>query len=122
MSEALKAALGTGAIFAFVQFLITRYDEKHDAIKDLKSYIKSKFEEIDSKFKEIEKRQVVAEKDALRTQLLTLITSMPDEQQEILTLAKHYFVDLQGDWYMTSIFKKWCDGHDLEPEWFDSKE
>ena len=45
MSEALKAALGTGAIFAFVQFLITRYDEKHDAIKDLKSYIKSKFEE-----------------------------------------------------------------------------
>ena len=121
MSEALKAALGTGTFIAFVQFLIQRYDKKHDAVADLKNYIKNKFEEIEDKFAQIEKKLIVAEKDNLRTQLLTLITSMPDEQQEILTLAKHYFVDLQGDWYMTSIFKKWCDGHGLEPEWFDKE-
>lgn len=114
----LVALLTSGLI----QYLLSRHDEKDEehetlvnAIADLKKYV-------EDKFKQIEKKQVVAEKDALRTQLLTLIISMPDEEQEILTLGRHYFADLKGNWYMTSIFKKWCDSRGLEPEWFDNKE
>ena len=118
----LVALLASGLI----QYLMSRHDEKDEnlkaiekdkktlinAIADLKKYVESMFEEI-------EERQIVAEKDALRTQLLVMIVNRPHEQQEILTLAKHYFVDLQGNWYMTSIFKKWCDTQGLEPEWFE---
>jgi cysteine desulfurase len=65
------------------------------------------------------------EKDGLRTQLLLLILLKPDEQTEILTLGQRYFVKppagLGGNWYMTSIFKGWCDEHKLEPDWFKSE-
>lgn len=111
----IVALLASGLI----QTLLARRDKKDedrkalvDAIKDLKEYV-------ENKFAEIEKKQIVAEKDALRTQLLTLIISMPDEQQEILTLGRHYFVDLQGNWYMTTIFKRWCAERNIEPDWFE---
>ena len=57
-----------------------------------------------------------------KTGLLLLILLRPEEQTEILKIAEHYFVKLKANWYMTSIFKTWCDDHDLEPDWFDAKE
>lgn len=67
------------------------------------------------------------EKDVLRTQMLFLMTMMPGERKEILTIAEHYFAPppkgLDGNWYMTSLFDKWiadhCDG--VKPEWFKSE-
>ena len=46
----------------------------------------------------------------------------PDEQTEILKIAEHYFVKLKGNWYMTSVFSKWCKSRGLKPEWFDSSD
>ena len=93
--------LASNAFFAFLQFLITR--------KDTKKNVKGKL--------------IVLEKDVLRTQLLLLILLKPQEKQEILTIAEHYFGDLHGDWYMTSIFNKWLKENEVaEPEWFDNKE
>ena len=95
------AILASNALFAFLQFLITRQDTK----------------------KNVKGKLVVLEKDVLRTQLLLLILLKPEEKQEILTIAEHYFGDLRGDWYMTSIFNKWLRENEIaEPEWFDSKE
>lgn len=92
--------LTSNALFAFLQYLISRSDTKNN--------IKGKL--------------VTLEKDVLRTQLLLLILMKPEEQQEILTIAEHYFADLHGDWYMTSIFNKWLEAEIIaEPEWFDSK-
>lgn len=97
------AILASNGFFALVQFLITRWDTK----KNLKGTLKK------------------LEKDGLRTQLLMLILIQPDEQTEILTLGQRYFVKppegLGGNWYMTSIFKSWCDEHKLEPDWFKSE-
>jgi len=28
-------------------------------------------------------------------------------------------VKLKGNWYMTSMFSKWCKTRGLRPEWFD---
>lgn len=94
------AILASNGFFALVQFLITRWDTK----KNLKGTLKK------------------LEKDGLRTQLLLLILLRPEEQTEILKIAEHYFVKLKANWYMTSIFKTWCDDHNLEPDWFDAKE
>lgn len=100
-STILVAILGSNALFAFLQFMIGRNDTK----------------------KNIKGKLVILEKDVLRTQLLLLILLKGEEQQEILTIAEHYFKDLHGDWYMTSIFNKWLKEKDIaEPEWFDNRE
>ena len=90
------AILASNGFFALVQFLITRWDTKKS--------IKGKLDHL--------------EKDGLRTQLLLLILLQPDEQTEILKIAEHYFVKLKGNWYMTSVFSKWCKSRGLRPEWF----
>lgn len=92
----IVAVFGSGLI----QFLITRHDNS----------------------KNIKGKLLTLEKDVLRTQLLLLILMKPQERQEIMTIAEHYFKDLKGDWYMTSIFKKWLNENNIEePIWFDSK-
>lgn len=100
---AVISAMTSGGVLAFLQFLITRNDDRQGIKKSLKKL----------------------EKDGLRTQLLLLILLKPDEQTEILTLGQRYFVKppegLGGNWYMTSIFKNWCDEHKLEPDWFKSE-
>lgn len=100
---AVISALTSGGLLAFTQFLITRHDDKEGVKSTL----------------------LKLEKDGLRTQLLLLILLKPDEQTEILTLGQRYFVKppagLGGNWYMTSIFKTWCDERKLEPDWFKSE-
>ena len=97
---AVISAMTSGGVLAFLQFLITRRDDK----QGIKSTLKK------------------LEKDGLRTQLLLMILMKPEEKKEILTLAQHYFVDLEGNWYMTDIFKKWLKekGHS-NPDWFQTE-
>lgn len=100
-STIILAVLGSNALFAFLQFLISRADSK----------------------KSIKGKLNILEKDVLRTQLLLLILMRPEEDQEILTIAQHYFAELKGNWYMTSIFSKWLTETGTgKPEWFDSKQ
>ena len=99
------AILASNGLFALIQFLITRRDTQ----------------------KNVKGKLLTLEKDVLRTQLLFLMTLMPNEKKEILTIAEHYFAPppkgLDGNWYMTSLFDKWitehCDG--VKPEWFKSE-
>ena len=103
MGQVIAAVLASNAVFAFIQFIITRHDTKKNMSEKLRNL----------------------EKDGLRTQLLLLILICPKEQQEIMTIAEHYFSKppkgLDGDWYMTSIFNKWLLNADIAaPEWFDS--
>lgn len=99
---AVISAMTSGGVLAFVQFLITRHDNRKGIGKTLKKL----------------------EKDGLRTQLLLLILLRPQEKKEILTLGERYFrkppKGLDGNWYMTDMFKKWLkdEGHS-NPDWFD---
>ena len=101
----ITAVIASQAVFGFIQFLITRRDTKKNVYGKL----------------------MLLEKDVLRTQLLLLILMKPGEQQEIMTIAEHYFSKppkgLNGNWYMTSIFNKWLIDADIaQPDWFNSKE
>ena len=45
--------------------------------------------------------------DTTRNQILTLMKNYPDNEEEIMKVARYYFKELDGDWYMTSLFIKW---------------
>lgn len=105
----LLGLLGGGNLILFIKFLIERHDRKKERVEDQDA-------------EGVKKRLLVLERDGLRTQLLLLILLRPTEQTEILRLAEHYFKDLKGNWYMTSIFNKWLEESDVaSPEWFDKE-
>lgn len=52
-------------------------------------------------------------KDTLRIQLMMLMKEQEDNIDTILKVAETYFVELQGDWYMTSEFNKWAKRHEV---------
>ena len=105
MQTIVLAVLGSTALSSLIQFLIKRYDEKKDANFNVREKL------------------TTLEKDTLRTQMLLLILMKPEEKKEILTIGEHYFKELKGDWYMTSIFNKWLESSGTaEPEWFEGVE
>ena len=103
---AVISAMTSGGVLGFIQFLIKRKDDKEQRAENKQD------DDIKGTLKKLEK-------DGLRTQLLLLLLLQPDEETEILKIAQHYFVKLKGNWYMTSMFSKWCKTRGLRPEWFD---
>ncbi len=105
----LLGILGGGNLILFIKFLIERHDRKKERAEDQDA-------------EGLKKRLTVLERDGLRTQLLLLILLKPTEQTEILRIAEHYFKNLKGNWYMTSIFNKWLEDIGVaEPDWFDTE-
>ena len=87
----------------------------------LSALIAGVFQLINNGKEKADKRFIKLEKDILRTQLLLMLDDFPDETSEILKLAQHYFVDLEGDWYLTSMFNKWLEEKKIaKPEWFQA--
>ena len=67
---------------------------------------------------EITKRLDKLEKDGVRLQLMVLMSDFPEKKDEIMEVAKHYFYDLKGNWYMTSIYNEWLKKEKIEqPSW-----
>lgn len=102
------ASGGIGALIAGIFALINRHLDKKDA-------------PIAVQFEAVNKRLDKSEKDNVRMQLLLLISDYPTEHTEILEVAHHYFAEIGGDWYMTTIFNRWLAEYKVgAPEWFDS--
>lgn len=98
----IVAVLGSTALATLIQFFVNRHDLREG----------------------IQNKLIILEKDGLRTQLLLLILLRPDDEHEILTIGEKYFSDkahggLEGNWYATPIFNRWCDERKIEPEWFN---
>lgn len=51
--------------------------------------------------------------DTTRNQLLILMEH-DENSEEVLKVARFYFQELKGDWYMTSLFEKWADKHGVD--------
>ena len=85
------AVIGSGALFSFVQFLITRHDT----------------------------RKGWTAQNVDRLQLMVLIADYPRKVDEILKLAEHYFVELRGNSFLKVLFADWLASQNIdEPEWF----
>ena len=51
--------------------------------------------------------------DTTRSQLLVLMEH-DENEEEVLKVARYYFNELGGDWYMTSMFERWADKHGVD--------
>ena len=111
--EIILAAFASSGLFGLIQFLIKRHDEKKGKGKELADSIESLKRKID-----------IQERDSCRTQLLLLMAIFPDNVDEIMKIAEHYFKDLKANWYLSSMFLKWCKKNNVElPPWaMDLKE
>lgn len=106
----LVSALSVGTL---IKFFVERRDAKNDNLKEL-------IEKVDNLAKENDKKFNKLEKDIVRTQLLQLMQNYDtDDEHELLQVAEHYFDVLKGNWYMTSMFKKFLKANNIEiPVWF----
>lgn len=115
MNEAIVAIISgvlSGAVFSFLQFLITRSDGRQEWRKG----VDERLDKIEEQQKKDSKK---TEKDNLRMQLLFLMYVTPDAKEEILQLADYYFRVLKADFYLTPLFQRWLIEHDMEiPTWF----
>lgn len=65
-------------------------------------------DQISSFQQEVREADKKTEVQITRLELMTLIDTQPTNVAEIEKVAKHYFKDLEADWYMTSIYSDWA--------------
>lgn len=121
--DILSCVLGGGSLVTLIIFLIQRHDTRNDELKRLYDKLDEIQKESSEQDKAIEKKMKRLEKDIVRTQLIQLMKAYEDEEEhELLQVAEHYFDVLKGNWYMTSMFKKFLKKHNIEtPLWFKEK-
>lgn len=109
--ELVAALIAGGGLYKFVQFLIERKDKSKD-----------KFANIEKTLARIEQDIKESKQDRCRMQLLNLIQHNPQNTDTILMIAKKYFVELEGNWYMDSMFTEWAGNYNVKlPSWFKKK-
>lgn len=104
MLNIISIIIGGLGIGSLITFFVTRHDQK----------------------KGLENKLYKVEKDSVRVQILLLIFNYTEEdKQELLNCAEYYFKKrsdggLEGDWYLTDMFKRFLADHNIEkPQWFD---
>ena len=71
-------------------------------------------EHLDARLVTVEATVNDIRQDTVRLQLDNLINNDPDNIESVLTVARTYFIDMKGDWYMTEKFKKWGREHSVD--------
>ena len=96
----------------------TDFTEAMEAQKEMQDTYKrdsdSRLESFREAVNEVINTTKETRKDTLRIQLLMLLQQQPENIDTILKLAQTYFVELHGDWYMSSEFSKWAKKHEVE--------
>lgn len=111
MESIIIAIVGSGALSAVIAGIFNLIINRKGRLKS----IEDKIDHLDSESKK-------SEKDALRTQLLLMLSDYPEEKTEILRLAERYFGVLKANWYMTTLFNNWLVKYKIaKPEWFNNK-
>lgn len=65
------------------------------------------------------KTRRIIEVNDYRTHLLLLLASYPEKADEIFTVGRYYFENLEGNSFVLGIFEDWLTERKLEPpEWF----
>lgn len=78
-------------------------------------HLDAKIETITAKIAELDTKSDTAdsklELSNTRLELTTLIAHNPENVIEIERVARYYFMDLGGDWYMSKIYSDWAREH-----------
>lgn len=78
----------------------------------LDGFVDAKIEDVSAQILALEDRLEVATREeqlaTTRLELTTLIAHNPTNVVEIEKVARYYFADLGGDWYMSGIYSQWA--------------
>lgn len=102
----ISGLLGAGGLISFVQFLISRHDNQKAELDSIRKELKEIKDTLDETITRI-----------TRVELKGLIRDDPDNVEAIMQVAGYYFVDLDGNAYMHTIFEKWAKEHDQPTSW-----
>ena len=69
---------------------------------------------LDERMSTLESKVNDIREDTIRIQLDNLINNDSENVESILTIARTYFIDMKGDWYMTEKFKRWGREHNVD--------
>lgn len=115
MHDIIIAVIGCGLLNIIATAIITGLTNRKNRLKA----VEDKLDKVDKRLDEVDEKLETSEKDALRTQLLLMVSDYPGNRDGILTLAQRYFHELHGNWYATAIFNKWLEENKIaKPEWF----
>ena len=115
LSIILAIIASSAAILTFIQFMITRHDTKKGALTELKTAVEDIKDDVADLKSSAEKQDV----DNCRQQLMLLIHISPNNAGDIIPLAYHYFVELDGNTYLTNLFENWLVEKGIDrPIWF----
>lgn len=98
------AAIGTiiGIVTGITSWVTAQLDYHLDAKI---SSISASIQELDAKSDAADRK---LELSNTRLELTTLIAHNPENVLEIERVARYYFLDLGGDWYMSKIYSDWA--------------
>lgn len=78
----------------------------------LDAHLDAKIETIATQIQTLEEKSDEADRklelSSTRNELTTLISHSPENVVQIEMVAKYYFLDLGGDWYMSGIYSDWA--------------
>ena len=103
----ISSALGSAGLFGLIQFLISRHDNRKDAIADIKIQLNR-----------IENKSDRNELAITRLQLIYLIQEQPDNKDTILQTAQRYFIELDGNGEAWAVFDEWAKNKKLDLGWY----
>ena len=116
--DAIKTTIATTATTIVALTLIYLiYKSEQSAHKELQEHIKESNilqEQLRECMVDNKQQLLDIRKDTLRIQLSQYMKDQPENVDTILKLAEMYFVQLKGDWYMTSEFSKWADSQGIK--------
>lgn len=116
--EIVIAIIGSGILSAIVSGAVSIVSKRMDRKYAKEDKAEDKADELDNVKKQLHK----VELDNVRLQILVLMADYPDDEAEIMRVAEHYFKDLKGNWYMTSMFNKWIRENKIaQPDWLEKE-
>lgn len=105
----ITSILGSAGLFSLLQYLITRHDKKDDTVKEFRNEIKI--------IKDVQHQTILR---VTRMELLNVIEKEPSNIDAILQVAEYYFIELNGNAYVHSIFENWAKQHNVSIDWMPS--
>lgn len=101
------AVISSAGLFSFAQYMINRYDNKHDKMKRYADQLNR-----------IEEKCNRNELATTRLQLFFLIKTQPSNEDAIEQTAQRYFVELGGNAEAWATFHKWAKQHGVDTDWY----
>lgn len=99
----ITGLLGAGGVIGFIQFLISRHDNRSDRLIRIENKIDQSLE-----------KSARNELATTRLQLLFVIQTQPHNKDTILKTAQRYFIELDGNGEAWDVFKRWAEQNNVD--------